>query len=43
MAFHVLSWITDEDLGDYFVSDTVIVGPYGGEVVTITSRHLLIE
>lgn len=43
MAFHVLSWITDEDLGDYFVSDTVIVGPHGGEVVTITSRHLLIE
>lgn len=42
MTFHVLSWITDADLGDYFVSDTVIVGSGGAEVVTTTPRDLVI-
>lgn len=34
MTFHVLSWITDPDLGDYFVSDTVVVGADGARVIT---------
>jgi Xaa-Pro dipeptidase len=42
MVFHVLSWITDEDLGDYFVSNTVIVGESAASVVTTTPRSLLI-
>ncbi|MEX1037833.1 MAG: Xaa-Pro peptidase family protein [Acidimicrobiia bacterium] len=43
MAFHILSWVTDEDLGDYFLSDTLIVGSGGGEVITTAPRRLLIE
>lgn len=43
MTFHVLSWITDPDLGDYFVSDTVLVGEDTTEVLTTTPRTLLIE
>lgn len=43
MTFHVLSWVTDPDLGDYFVSDTVIVTGDGAEVVTTTPRHLVID
>ncbi|HUG08721.1 MAG TPA: Xaa-Pro peptidase family protein [Acidimicrobiia bacterium] len=42
MTFHVLSWITDPALGDYFTSDTVIVGQDGAEVVTTTPRDLVI-
>jgi Xaa-Pro dipeptidase len=43
MVFHLLSWITDEALGDYFVSDTAIVGGEGAELITTTPRHLLVE
>lgn len=43
MVFHLLSWITDETLGDYFVSDTAIVGSAGAEIITTTPRHLLVE
>ncbi|MGH3649208.1 MAG: M24 family metallopeptidase, partial [Acidimicrobiia bacterium] len=42
MTFHVLSWITDAELGDYFVSDTVTVGEKGSEVVTTTPHRLVI-
>lgn len=42
MTFHVLSWITDETIGDHFVSDTVIVGDEDNEVVTTTPHRLLI-
>jgi Xaa-Pro dipeptidase len=42
MTFHVLSWITDAELGDYFVSDTVIVGEVGTEMVTTTPHRLVI-
>lgn len=42
MTFHVLSWITDAELGDYFVSDTVIVGEESTEVVTTTPHSLVI-
>lgn len=41
MTFHVLSWITDPDVGDYFVSDTVVVGADRSRVVT-TSPHPLV-
>lgn len=43
MVFHLLSWITDEALGDYFVSDTAIVGSESAEIITTTPRHLLVE
>jgi Xaa-Pro dipeptidase len=43
MTFHVLSWITDADLGDYFVSDTAIVGDDGAEIVTSTPHTLVIN
>lgn len=42
MVFHVLSWITDESLGDHFISDTVIVGEEENEVVTTTAHRLLV-
>jgi Xaa-Pro dipeptidase len=42
MVFHVLSWITDVDVGDYFISDTVIVGDDGAEVITTTPHRLVI-
>jgi Xaa-Pro dipeptidase len=42
MVFHVLSWITDSELGDHFSSDTVIVGSTDNEVVTTTRHQLLI-
>ncbi|HUG31384.1 MAG TPA: Xaa-Pro peptidase family protein [Acidimicrobiia bacterium] len=42
MTFHVLSWVTDPDLGDYLMSDTVIVGHSGAEVITTTPRELVI-
>lgn len=43
MTFHVLSWITDPDLGDYFISDTVVVRDDGGEVITTTPHRLVID
>lgn len=43
MTFHVLSWITDPDLGDYFISDTVVVAEEGTEVITTTPHHLVIH
>lgn len=42
MTFHILSWITDDDLGDHFVSDTVIVGDSHTEVVTNVRHDLVI-
>ena len=43
MTFHVLSWITDPDVGDYFVSDTVMVGEKQTEVLTTTPHRLVID
>ena len=42
MTFHVLSWITDSEVGDYFVSDTVIVGEDRTEMLTTTPHRLVI-
>jgi Xaa-Pro dipeptidase len=41
MEFHILSWLVGSKLGDYFVSDTVLVTPTGSEVLTKTSQNIL--
>lgn len=41
MTFHVLSWLVGSRIGDYFVSDTVLVTEDGGEVLTTTSQNIL--
>jgi len=43
MVFHVLSWITDADMGDYFISDSVVVGDHASEVITSTPHGLVID
>ena len=43
MAFHLLSWVTDPELGDYLVSDTALVTDDGAELLTTTPRKLAIE
>lgn len=42
MAFHVLSWLLGQDPADFVVSDTVLVTPSGGEILTSASREPLI-
>jgi Xaa-Pro dipeptidase len=42
MVFHVLSWITDSEIGDHFVSDTAVVGEDRAEVITTTPHPLLL-
>ena len=34
MTFHAMSWFTGTGRGDYFVSNTVLLGPDGAEVLT---------
>jgi Xaa-Pro dipeptidase len=34
MAFHFLSWFTETGRGDYFVSNTALMGPSGPELLT---------
>jgi len=34
MTFHVLSWFTETGRGDFFVSNCVLLGPEGAEVLT---------
>lgn len=36
MTFHAMSWFTETGRGDYFVSNTVLLGPGGAEVLTQT-------
>ncbi|MCA1736215.1 MAG: Xaa-Pro peptidase family protein [Actinobacteria bacterium] len=43
MVFHLFSWITDPDLGDYLLSDTAMLGETHAERLTTTPRSLLIE
>ena len=38
MTFHVLSWLLGQEPADYVVSDTVLVTPSGGELLTTTRR-----
>lgn len=42
MAFHVVSWLLGTELPDYVVSDTVIVGDSGGEVLTTTRSEPIV-
>jgi Xaa-Pro dipeptidase len=42
MTFHVLSWILDQEPADYVVSDTILVTPEGGEILTTTRREPII-
>ncbi len=37
MTFHAMSWFTETGRGDYFVSNTVLLGSGGAEVLTDTS------
>ena len=39
MVFHVLSWILGQELPDFGVSDTIVVTPEGGEILTSTGRR----
>lgn len=42
MVFHQLSWLLGCGRGDYFVSDTVLVGESGGERLTTASRDVVV-
>jgi Xaa-Pro dipeptidase len=43
MAFHVLSWLMGTGQGDFFLSNAVLVGDAGAEVLTRTSRGISIR
>jgi len=43
MVFHVLSWILGQEPADYVISDTVLVTPGGGEILTTTQRSPIIR
>ncbi|MPZ60170.1 MAG: M24 family metallopeptidase [Propionibacteriales bacterium] len=34
MVFHVLSWLMGQHIPDYMLSDSILVTPYGGEILT---------
>lgn len=36
MTFHAMSWFTETGRGDFFVSNTVLLGPDGAEILTRT-------
>ena len=36
MTFHLMSWFTETGRGNYFVSNTVLLGPDGAEVLNDT-------
>lgn len=42
MTFHAHSWFTDTDCVDYFISNTVLLGEDGAEVLTSKSPETLI-
>jgi Xaa-Pro aminopeptidase len=43
MTFHILSWLMATGEGDYFVSDTVLLGDAGPEVLTTAPRHVTVR
>ena len=43
MSFHILSWLMGTGRGDYFVSDTVLLGETGAERLTSTSSDVTIR
>lgn len=42
MTFHLLSWLMDTGQGDYFISNTAMLGEQGCEVLTTTAQHIQI-
>jgi Xaa-Pro dipeptidase len=42
MVFHVLSWLLGQRPADYVLSDTVLVTPSGGELLTTTARDPIV-
>ena len=42
MTFHAHSWFTNTDVVDYFISNTVLLGDNGAEVLTSATPETLI-
>ena len=42
MTFHAHSWFTNTDVVDYFISNTVLLGENGAEVLTCETPETLI-
>ena len=42
MTFHAHSWFTNTDVVDYFISNTVLLGEHGAEVLTCATPQTLI-
>jgi Xaa-Pro dipeptidase len=42
MTFHILSWLLDQEPADYVLSDTVLVTPEGGQLLTSVSRDPIV-
>jgi Xaa-Pro dipeptidase len=43
MTFHVLSWLMGTGRGDFFISDTVLLGEDGAEVLTRTPSGVTVR
>jgi Xaa-Pro dipeptidase len=43
MSFHVLSWLMDTGRGDFFISNTVLLGENGPEILTCTPGSVTIR
>lgn len=43
MAFHILSWLLGTGRGDYFLSNSVLLGEGGPEVLTQTPSDILVK
>jgi Xaa-Pro dipeptidase len=43
MTFHILSWLMGTGRGDFFVSDTVLLGPSGAETLTRTPSDVIVR
>ena len=43
MVFHLMSWLLRTGRGDYFLSDTIVVGSDGAEFITQVSRGVTVR
>jgi Xaa-Pro dipeptidase len=43
MSFHVLSWLMGTGRGDFFMSNAVLLGPSGAEVLTRTPSGVTVR
>jgi Xaa-Pro dipeptidase len=41
MSFHVLSWLMNTGRGDFFLSNTVLLGDHGPEILTTTPAGII--